>query len=305
MAAVPPRGRASPCEPAAVSQPAIARSVAELRAQVRAWHAAGLTVGFVPTMGALHAGHLALMRQALAGCDRAMVSIFVNPTPFGPHEDLSRYPRDEAGDLAKLASVGVHLAYLPTVAEMYPEGASTWVEVEGLSHGLCAERRPHHFRGVATVVTMLLNQAQADLSVFGEKDYQQLQIIKRLVRDLAIPTRIEGGATVRESDGLAMSSRNLLLAPEHRALAPVLNRVLRETAAALGDGRLAAPLLDAAVERLMNSGFRLVDYVELRDAETLAPLATAAHRPGRLLAAAHLGSVRLIDNVPVGDAAAS
>lgn len=282
-----------------MSRPATARSVAELRAQVRAWRADRLTIGFVPTMGALHAGHLALMRQARARCDRIMVSIFVNPTQFAPHEDLSRYPRDEAGDLAKLAEVGVHLAYLPTVAEMYPPGASTWVEVEGLSHGLCAERRPHHFRGVATVVTMLLNQVQADLAVFGEKDYQQLQIIKRLVRDLAIPTRIEGGPTVRESDGLAMSSRNLLLTPEHRALAPMLNRVLRETATALADGGLASPLLDAAVERLMSSGFRLVDYVELRDAETLAPLATAGHRPGRLLAAAHLGSVRLIDNVAV------
>jgi pantoate--beta-alanine ligase len=288
-----------------VSAPATARSVAELRARVRAWRAERLTIGFVPTMGALHAGHLALMRQARARCDRVMASIFVNPTQFAPHEDLSRYPRDEAGDLAKLAGAGVHLAYLPTVAEMYPEGASTWVEVAGLSQGLCAERRPHHFRGVATVVTMLLNQAQADLAVFGEKDYQQLQIIKRLARDLAIPTLIEGGATVREPDGLAMSSRNLLLTPEHRALAPMLNRVLRETAAALADGALAAPLLDAAVERLMGRGFRLVDYVELRDAETLAPLATAAYRPGRLLAAAHLGSVRLIDNVAVGDAAAA
>ncbi len=287
-----------------MSQPAVARSVAELRAQVRAWHAAGLTVGFVPTMGALHAGHLALMRQALDRCDRAMVSIFVNPTQFGPHEDLSRYPRDEAGDLAKLASVGVHLAYLPTVAEMYPEGASTWVEVEGLSQGLCAERRPHHFRGMATVVTMLLNQAQADLAMFGEKDYQQLQIVKRLVRDLAIPTEIVGGATVREPDGLAMSSRNLLLAPEHREIAPTLNRVLVGTAAALADGRAAAPLLDAAVERLHAAGFHPVDYVELRDAATLAPLA-AAGRPARLLAAAHLGAVRLIDNVPVPCASAS
>ena len=226
-----------------MTAPAIARSVAELRAQVRAWRAAGLTVGFVPTMGALHAGHLALMRQALARCDRVVVSIFVNPTQFAPHEDLNRYPRDEAGDLAKLASVGVHLAYLPTVAEMYPEGASTWVEVEGLSHGLCAERRPHHFRGVATVVTKLLNQAQADLAVFGEKDFQQLQIVKRLARDLAIPTVIEGGPTVREPDGLAMSSRNLHLTPEHRAIAAKLYRVLTDTAAGLADGRLAAPLL--------------------------------------------------------------
>ncbi len=282
-----------------MTAPATARSVAELRAQVRAWHAAGLTVGFVPTMGALHAGHLALMRQALARCDRVVVSIFVNPTQFAPHEDLNRYPRDEAGDLAKLASVGVQLAYLPTVAEMYPEGASTWVEVEGLSHGLCAERRPHHFRGVATVVTKLLNQAQADLAVFGEKDFQQLQIVKRLARDLAIPTVIEGGPTVRESDGLAMSSRNLHLTPEHRAIAAKLYRVLTDTAAGLADGRLAAPLLEAAVERLLDAGFKSVDYVELRDAESLAPLAAAAGRPARLLAAAHLGHVRLIDNVPV------
>ena len=192
-----------------MSAPSVVRSVAALRSQVRAWHGAGLRVGFVPTMGALHDGHLALVREALARCERAMVSIFVNPTQFAPHEDLSRYPRDEAGDLAKLASVGTHLAFLPTVAEMYPEGASTWVEVEGLSQGLCAERRPHHFRGMATVVTMLLNQAQADVAVFGEKDYQQLLIVRRLARDLAIPTEIVGGRTVREGDGLAMSSRNL------------------------------------------------------------------------------------------------
>ena len=282
-----------------MTAPAIARSVAELRAQVRAWRTAGLTVGFVPTMGALHAGHLALMRQAGAACDRVMASIFVNPTQFAPTEDLSRYPRDEAGDLAKLASAGVHLAFLPSVAEMYPAGASTWVEVRGLSEGLCADARPHHFRGVATVVTMLLNQAQADLAVFGEKDYQQLQIIKRLARDLAIPTRIEGGPTVREPDGLAMSSRNLLLAPGHREIAPTLHGVLVETATALAAGGPAAPLLAAAVERLQGAGFHPVDYVELRDAETLAPLAAVADRPGRLLAAAFLGAVRLIDNVPV------
>jgi pantoate--beta-alanine ligase len=282
-----------------VTAPATARSVAELRAQVRAWRAAKLTIGFVPTMGALHDGHLALIRQALAHCHRAIVSIFVNPTQFAPHEDLNRYPRDEAGDLAKLAAVGVHFAYLPTVGEMYPEGASTWVEVEGLSHGLCAERRPHHFRGVATIVTALLNQAQADVAIFGEKDYQQLQIVKRLARDLAIPTVIEGAATVREPDGLAMSSRNLHLAPEHRAIAAKLYRVLTDTAAGLADGRLAAPLLEVAVERLLDAGFKSVDYVELRDAESLAPLATVAGRPARLLAAAHLGRVRLIDNVAV------
>lgn len=282
-----------------MTAPTTARSVAELRAQVQAWRAAGLTIGFVPTMGALHDGHLALMRQALARCDRAMVSIFINPTQFAPHEDLNRYPRDEAGDLAKLAGVGVHLAYLPSVAEMYPEGASTWVEVEGLSQGLCAERRPHHFRGVATVVTMLLNQAQADVAVFGEKDYQQFQIVKRLARDLAIPTVIEGGETVRDPDGLALSSRNLDLAPEHRPTAAKLYRVLTETATSLSEHRLAAPLLQEAAERLLAAGFKAVDYVELRDAASLAQLAAADGRPARLLAAAHLGRVRLIDNVPV------
>ncbi|MFL5337696.1 MAG: pantoate--beta-alanine ligase [Geminicoccaceae bacterium] len=282
-----------------MTAPAIARSVTALRAQVRAWRADGLRVGFVPTMGALHEGHLSLVRLALAQTDQVVVSIFVNPTQFAPGEDLDRYPRDEAGDLAKLAAEGTHLVFLPTVAEMYPEGASTWVEVEGLSEGLCADRRPHHFRGVATVVTKLLNQAQADVAVFGEKDYQQLMVIKRLARDLAIPTRIEGGTTVRELDGLAMSSRNVHLKPEHRRTAAVLNRTLQDTAAALADGRAAAPLLEQAVQRLVNGGFDSVDYVQLRHAESLAPLAAADGRPARLLAAAHLGSVRLIDNIPV------
>lgn len=282
-----------------MSAPLVARTVAELRAQVRTWQAEGLRVGFVPTMGALHAGHLSLVREALARCDRAMASIFVNPTQFAAHEDLSRYPRDEAGDLAKLASAGTHLAFLPTAAEMYPEGASTWVEVEGLSRGLCADRRPEHFRGVATVVTKLLNQAHADVALFGEKDFQQLLVIKRLARDLAIPTEIVGGATVREPDGLAMSSRNLLLSVEQRAIAPALNRVLNETAVDLAKGGLAAPTLQAASVRLERLGFSDVDYVELRDAETLQRLPSLDGRPARLLAAAFLGSVRLIDNIPV------
>ncbi|MFO1048907.1 MAG: pantoate--beta-alanine ligase [Geminicoccaceae bacterium] len=287
-----------------MSAPPVARSVAELRGQVRAWRAEGLRVGFVPTMGALHEGHLSLVRTALAHCDRAMASIFVNPTQFAANEDLNRYPRDEAGDLAKLATVGTHLAFLPTVAEMYPEGASTWVEVEGLSRGLCAERRPHHFRGVATVVAMLLNQAQADVAVFGEKDYQQLLVIKRLARDLAIPTEIIGGATVREADGLAMSSRNLLLKPEHRSAAPKLYFALNEAAAALASGAPAGPILEAAVARLEGAGFQDIDYVELRDAETLRTLPRLGDRPARLLAAAFLGPVRLIDNIPVPPRAA-
>ena len=282
-----------------MSELVIARSTAELRAQVHDWRAAGLRIGFVPTMGALHEGHLSLVRAALARSDRVMVSIFVNPTQFAPHEDLARYPRDEAGDLAKLAAVGAHLAYLPAVAEMYPADASTWVEVEGLSQGLCAERRPHHFRGVATVVTKLLNQAQADVAVFGEKDYQQLLIVRRLARDLAIPTEIVGGGTVRETDGLAMSSRNRHLTTEQRRSAPTLYAVLAETAATLGQGGLAAPVLRTARRRLLDVGFTEVDYIELRDAATLAHLAMVSERPARLLAAVFLGPVRLIDNIPV------
>jgi pantoate--beta-alanine ligase len=278
----------------------IVRNVAGLRAQIQAWRRQGLSVGLVPTMGALHAGHLSLVRQALAKADRVVVSIFVNPTQFGPAEDLSRYPRDEAGDLAKLASAGAHLAFVPEVAEMYPPGFSTWVTVAGLSEGLCAGTRPDHFRGVATVVTKLLNQVRADLAVFGEKDYQQLQVIKRLARDLDIDTVIEGGPTVREPDGLAMSSRNLYLGPEERRTAATLYRVLSDLARALADGQPALPRLEAARERLLAEGFSAVDYLELRDAETLASLDHLADRPARLLAAVFLGKVRLIDNVPAG-----
>ncbi|MEK0082631.1 pantoate--beta-alanine ligase [Benzoatithermus flavus] len=281
----------------------VVRSIAALRVQTRTWRRQGLTIGLVPTMGALHEGHLSLVRLALDRTDRVVVSIFVNPTQFGPAEDLSRYPRDEAGDLAKLARIGAHLVFMPDVAEMYPAGFSTWVEVQGVSEGLCAVTRPHHFRGVATVVTKLLNQVQADLAVFGEKDYQQLQVIKRLARDLDIPTAIGSGPTVREPDGLAMSSRNLYLGPEERRTAAGLYRVLSDLADALADGSPAGPRLEAARQRLLVEGFTEVDYLELRDAETLAPLDHVADRPARLLAAVFLGKVRLIDNVPVGPAA--
>ena len=277
----------------------VVRTVAELRAQVAAWHRDGLKVGFVPTMGALHEGHLSLVRQALARAERAMASIFVNPTQFAPAEDLARYPRDEAGDLARLAEAGAHLAFMPDVTEMYAPGFATWVRVDGLSEGLCASVRPHHFGGVATVVTKLLNQAGADLALFGEKDYQQLLVVRRLVRDLDIPTEIVAGATVREPDGLAMSSRNRYLTPEARRIAPTLVRVLSEAAERLRAGEPAAPLLQAAGRRLLDAGFAPVDYVELRDAESLAPLDRLGDRPARLLAAAHLGAVRLIDNIAV------
>ena len=282
-----------------MSAPVSVRSLAELRAQVSTWRRQGLTVGFVPTMGALHAGHLDLVAHALERCDRAVVSIFVNPTQFAPTEDLDRYPRDEAGDLAKLARVGAHLVWLPPVEAMYPEGDQTRVTVGLLSQGLESVTRPHFFQGVATVVAKLLNQVQADIAVFGEKDYQQLQVVRRLALDLAIPTEIVGRPTVREQDGLAMSSRNAYLGPAERQVAPALHRIMQATGQALRDGAEAEPRLAAARQALVEAGFARVDYLELRDAATLAPLDRVAGRPARLLAAVFLGKVRLIDNLAV------
>jgi pantoate--beta-alanine ligase len=187
---------------------AVARSVATLRRYVDAWHLAGETVALVPTKGALHAGHLALVARGRALCRRVVASIFVNPTQFGPHEDFARYPRDEAGDAAKLAAAGCDLLYAPVIEEIYPAGFSTTISVGALAEGQCGRFRPGHFAGVATVVAKLLVQSRADLACFGEKDYQQLQIIRRVARDLDIPVRVEGVATVREPDGLALSSRN-------------------------------------------------------------------------------------------------
>jgi pantoate--beta-alanine ligase len=282
-----------------VPAPAAVRTLPELRATVAAWRDEGLRVGLVPTMGALHDGHLALMRHALARADRVVASIFVNPTQFGPGEDLDRYPRDEPGDLARLAGVGVRLAWLPPVEAMYPPGDRTRVTVEELGEGLEAVARPHFFRGVATVVTKLLNQVRPDLAVFGEKDYQQLLVVRRLARDLAIPTEIVAHPTVREPDGLAASSRNRNLAPAERDVAPLLHQVLTEAARTLADGRAAAEALAAGTRRLLAAGFTRVDYLELRDAEDLAPLDHVGERPARLLAATLLGGTRLIDNVPV------
>lgn len=278
----------------------IVRTVAELRARVAAWRAAGLKVGLVPTMGALHAGHLSLVTAARREADRVVASVFVNPTQFGPNEDFSAYPRQEARDALMLAEAGAHLLYAPGVCEMYPEGFATTVSVAGLSEGLCGDVRPGHFQGVATVVSKLLLQALPDVAVFGEKDYQQLQVIRRVVRDLDIPVAVRGAATVREADGLAMSSRNAYLTAAERAVAPALHRVLSGLADRLaGGGEAAAPLLDQGRRDLLAAGFAAVDYVELRDAATLAPL-DRADRPARLLAAVRLGKARLIDNVAVG-----
>ena len=286
---------------ASVETIAILRSVGALRAHVRGYRAAGETLALVPTMGALHEGHLALMRAGRALCRRTIASIFVNPAQFGPNEDLASYPRDEAGDLAKLALEGIDAVFMPALEEIYPPGFSTTVTVAGISEGLCGRFRPGHFAGVATVVSKLLLETLPDAALFGEKDYQQLLLIKRLVRDLDIPVRIEGVATVREPDGLALSSRNASLSPAERRAAPLLFRVLSRIARAVAAGAAAAPLLAAGRAELLQAGFEPVQYLELCDAETLAPLARA-ERPARLLAAAYLGKTRLIDNVPVAAA---
>ena len=274
------------------------RTVDDLRAQVAAWRRKGETVALVPTMGALHEGHLALVRRARELAGRVVASVFVNPTQFAPHEDFDRYPRDEAGDAAKLVSAGCDLLYAPSVREMYPEGFATSMAMGGPAEGLCGDFRPQMFGGVALVVTKLFLQALPDVAVFGEKDYQQLMVIRRFTRDLDIPVRVEGLPTVREGDGLALSSRNAYLSADERARAPELNRALVEAATALSAGVDAGAILEAVKARIAAAGFGTIDYVELRDAETLEPV-RRVERPARLLAAAWMGKARLIDNVPV------
>lgn len=279
---------------------ATCRTVGELRAFVARWCRAGDTIGLVPTMGSLHEGHLQLVRQARAECKRIVVSLFVNPTQFGANEDLAAYPRDEAGDREKVDRLGVDLLFAPDVVEMYPPGFATTVGVGGLTDHLCGPHRPGHFAGVATVVAKLLLQSQADSAYFGEKDFQQLQVIRRLTRDLDIPTRIVGVPTVRDADGLALSSRNRYLAAGERAIAAALPRTLEAIAR-----RLAAAPADVAEAiswgraQLRDAGFTKVDYVEVADAETLRPVA-AVERSCRVFAAAWIGRTRLIDNMPIG-----
>ncbi len=275
----------------------IVRDVAALRQAVGAWRQAGAAVGLVPTMGALHAGHLALVRRALDHCGRVCVTLFVNPKQFGPNEDLARYPRDEAADAALLANAGAHLLFAPGVAVMYPEGHGTQVSVGRLGEILEGEHRPGFFIGVATVVAKLLLQAQPDAAFFGEKDYQQLLVVRRLVRDLDIPVEIVGVPTVREKDGLALSSRNAYLTPPERRIAPALHRVLAETASAVAGGVASQDAESRAAGDLLKAGFARVDYIAVRDAETLE--APRPDRPRRALAAAWLGGTRLIDNVAV------
>ncbi len=279
-------------------KPAIAQTVKSLRARVAKWRAAGERIAMVPTMGALHSGHLSLVEEAHRKAKRTVVSIFVNPTQFAPSEDFARYPRTFREDVKKLAELNVDCVFAPDVSEMYPAGFSTRIEMNGPAEELESVARPHFFGGVATIVCKLLLQCGPDIAVFGEKDYQQLLVVRTMARDLDVPCTIHGAPTVREADGLAMSSRNTYLSAEHRATAPVLYRTLIDTAIHIREGSSIAWALREARSNLSISGFK-VDYIEARHAETLAPLNRLGDGPIRLLVAAWLGRTRLIDNIPV------
>lgn len=275
--------------------PTVARTIDEIRARVAGWRAEGLKVALVPTMGALHAGHVSLVETARRHANRVVVSIFVNPTQFAPTEDFAAYPRTFEADLRTLAAVGAEAVYAPAVETMYPPGAATTVKVEGpAAVGLEDASRPFHFAGVATIVAKLFTQVSPDVAVFGEKDYQQLAVIRRMTADLDLALEVIGAPTLREADGLAMSSRNVYLSAAERAKAPALHRILQEVAAALADDPAAAVAKGRAA--IAAAGFDL-DYLELRAADDLG-----APRPGvpwRLLLAARLGKTRLIDNIAV------
>jgi pantoate--beta-alanine ligase len=276
-----------------------ASNATELRLRVRLWRSKGARIALVPTMGALHEGHLGLVREAKSRADKVVVSIFVNPAQFAPHEDFARYPRDMTTDRALLESQGAaDLIYAPETKDMYPEGSATRIVVDGPAAGLESDFRPHFFGGVATVVIKLLLQCQPDFALFGEKDYQQLLVVKRLVKDLDFELEIVGVPTFRAADGLALSSRNAYLSAEQRKVAAHLNRVLHEVATRAKEG-VSIPQAEAeGAASLLNAGFNRVDYVALRDSQTLFPLRELSG-PARVLAAARVGGVRLIDNVAV------
>lgn len=281
---------------------ATVRTVDALRAAIAPWRDAGQDVGLVPTMGALHAGHLALVEASRASCARTVATLFVNPAQFGDAEDLARYPKREAEDAEILRSLGVDLLYAPAVEEVYRAGFATSITVGGLAERLEGEHRPGHFSGVATVVAKLLLQARPQRAFFGEKDFQQLQVVRRMAADLDIPAEIVGVETVREPDGLALSSRNEFLSPTERAAAPALYRTLCAVAEAVRDG--AEPQAEAArgAELLIAGGFKKIDYLAVVDAESFEPIPHLADRPCRVLAAGFLGKTRLIDNVAVSPA---
>ncbi len=280
--------------------PKVVETVAALRNEVALYRAEGSKVAIVPTMGALHAGHIALVKQAQTLARRVIVSIFVNPTQFAPNEDFSRYPRTFEADLTLLGEVGADLVYLPSASEMYPPGFSTSISLTGPTEGLETDFRPHFFSGVAIVVAKLFLQSEADFAMFGEKDYQQLKVVTRMARDLDLRTQVVPGSTVREADGLALSSRNRYLSPEDRAIAPVIRRALEDAAAAIRAGTSPATATAHARDLIATAGLK-VDYVEARHAESLAalPADAPAQGPVRLLVAAWLGKTRLIDNIGV------
>lgn len=269
-----------------------------LKKTIAALRATGKTIGFVPTMGALHEGHISLVYLAQKHADAVVASVFVNPTQFGPNEDFSKYPRTEAEDSEKLQGAGVAIVYIPAVEEMYDKNAATTVHVRKISEELCGAFRPGHFDGVATIVTKLFMQVTPDIAVFGEKDYQQLHIIRQFTRDLDIPVKIIAAPTLREPDGLAMSSRNRYLSKEERTIASSLNAILKQAADGIKNGQKAHEAILKAKELLLAKGFSRIDYIELRDAETLAVTASIK-KPARLLAAVWLGTTRLIDNLEI------
>jgi pantoate--beta-alanine ligase len=275
--------------------PQLVSTVTDLRRAIAALKPA--RIAMVPTMGALHAGHVSLVTEARKHADHVVVSIFVNPTQFAPHEDFDAYPRTLESDLARLGDAAA-IIFAPTAREMYPDGHATTITVKGPSHGLETDFRPQFFSGVATVVAKILIAASPDVAVFGEKDYQQLLVVQRLARDLALPTSVLGAPTLREADGLAMSSRNAYLSPTERGVAAKLNLILKDVIAAAQKGDLRAAET-AGIDALYKAGFEHVDYVAIRDAATLDHIIALEH-PARVLAAAKIGKTRLIDNMAIG-----
>ena len=276
----------------------IVRTVAELRSHVLAWRKDGLAISLIPTMGSLHAGHLSLMKVGREKSDKVIASIFVNPLQFAPNEDFETYPREENCDILKLVEEGVDLLFAPKVNEMYREKSKTTINVGGLTDCLCALSRPGFFDGVATVVTKLLLQALPDIAIFGEKDYQQLLVIKQFTTDLDIPVKIIGAPTIREKDGLALSSRNIYLDPKARSIAPSMYSILNQHASNISNGSDIKKSLEIARKNLQDSGFEKIDYLDLRNSQTLE-ICSDLKQPSRLFAAAWLGSTRLIDNLAI------